>query len=936
MLEQLATVYAHAGRRQYKLAIDYALRWLAVDPLHEPAHRILMQLYAWSGDRTAALQQYQECERILGAEMGVAPEPETTALYLQIRSGELPESVGDRQAGEPPPPAAPARPLWAQRIGGALHDLPFQPTPFIGRSRELAQVAERLADPDCHLLTIVGPGGMGKTRLAIEAGHAAVNRFAHGVWLADLASVTSPELLPTVLLRTLGAPEGGVLDPKQRLLDYLADRQMLLVLDNVEHLASSATFVLELLQAAPALKLLATGRTRLHLREEWLLPLEGLDVPPAAEPAAPLAAFASADLGSDSPPTLADLEAYDATRLFLACVRRLQPGREFAPAELRLVAHICRLLEGMPLGIELAAAWTRTLSLAELAHEVEGGLRHLDTPLLDVPPRHRSIHAVFDHSWRLLDPHLQLRAAPVVGLSRRLYARGGRCRGRRRAQRSRRAGGRLVAARGPLGRYDMHELIRQYCAEHLEADPPAAVADRAEEVRNRHHAFYGAFLHEQMQRMNYQQEVMADLMADFGNLQAAWMWSVGHGDMGVAKDMVISLYFIGEMLDWGQFVIEMLESAATMLDSYLASPDGEPARRQAVANVLAWSTYACGFLYSHLGLLEPAEAAAARCTALAEELATGDERDEQRFLAAWLTASTVYARGDYAAARRLYRQQLRYLEDNAIDFSLYGSALGRRFWMAHVHAALGKTAWATGDYGTARRELKQSITLGEAMGEQRFRAFNLRMLATVEITSGNYLQAEELAKEGMQLSQTFGDRAGVAYSNLVLGQLQAAIGQLELATMHLRQALATGRQSGDCELAIVSLVALGRAALANGQPAEAKRDFAEALAFFSGLATTHCSFVAGALLGLGWAALAAHDIDEARRMFEQTLRAAGCTRWELLDATAGLGQVLAAQGQVESAVKLCSDVLQTRATAHTTRVYVEKLMEQLQATVVPG
>ena len=113
-----------------------------------------------------------------------------------------------------------------------------------------------------------------------------------------------------------------------------------------------------------------------------------------------------------------------------------------------------------------------------------------------------------------------------------------------------------------------------------------------------------------------------------------WVW----------PKMVISLYFIGEMLDWGRFVIEMLESAATMLESYLASPDGEPARRQAVANVLAWNMYACGFLYSHLGLLEQAEAAAARCTALAEELAPGDERDELRFLAAWLIASTVYAR----------------------------------------------------------------------------------------------------------------------------------------------------------------------------------------------------------------------------------------------------------------------------------------------------
>ena len=226
------------------------------------------------------------------------------------------------------------------------------------------------------------------------------------------------------------------------------------------------------------------------------------------------------------------------------------------------------------------------MSLAELAHEVEGGLRQLDTPLLDVPPRHRSMHAVFDHSWRLLQPHLQ-------SVLRQLSVFRGGC---TRAAAAAVAGAALsdlgmlvdsswLHAR-PSGRYEMHELIRQYCAEHLEVNPPTAVADRAEEACNRHHAFYRAFLHEQMHRMNYQQEVMADLMADFGNLQAAWMWSVGHGDMGVAKDMVISLYFIGEMLDWGRFVIEMLESAATMLESYLASPDGE--RRVARPSPMCW------------------------------------------------------------------------------------------------------------------------------------------------------------------------------------------------------------------------------------------------------------------------------------------------------------------------------------------------------------
>ena len=172
VLEKLAT--GLAGRQDYAAAIGHARRWLALDPLHEPAHRLLMQLHAWAGDRATAVRQYQECVKVLQEELGIEPEPETTALFEAIRGG---------TTGQP----APALPLSLSTT--PAHNLPPDPTPFIGREPELAQIAERLADPTCRLLTILGPGGMGKTRLAIQAARSAADTFAHGVCFVDLAPI---------------------------------------------------------------------------------------------------------------------------------------------------------------------------------------------------------------------------------------------------------------------------------------------------------------------------------------------------------------------------------------------------------------------------------------------------------------------------------------------------------------------------------------------------------------------------------------------------------------------------------------------------------------------------------------------------------------------------------------------------------------------------
>ena len=260
-LERLAQ--GLAGRQQWEAAISHARRWLALDPLNESAHRFLMQLHAWAGDRAAAARQYQECVNVLQEELGIEPEPETTALFEAIRGG---------TAGEP----SPTLPLSLSPT--PTHNLPPDPTPFVGREAELAQVAERLADPACRLLTVIGPGGMGKTRLAIQAARCADRRFRPRCLVRGSGSRCVNRL--SCRGDRAGAADTGVRGGRAgSARGFLRDKHLLLVLDNFEHLLEGAELLPKLLVGAPRLKLLVTSRVRLNLREEWLAPLEGLEVP---------------------------------------------------------------------------------------------------------------------------------------------------------------------------------------------------------------------------------------------------------------------------------------------------------------------------------------------------------------------------------------------------------------------------------------------------------------------------------------------------------------------------------------------------------------------------------------------------------------------------------------------------------------------------------
>ncbi|MGE5141134.1 MAG: AfsR/SARP family transcriptional regulator, partial [Rudaea sp.] len=487
----------HEQRGEYEQARVFALRQIELEPWSEEAHRQVMRLLVAAGQRSGALAQYETCRRILTKELGVEPSAETRELYEQIRRGEV----------SAPKPAAPARAVWSPP------PLPLAPTPFLGREKELGELARLLLAPECRLLTLVGPGGIGKTRLALEAATNLRERFRDGAAFVSLAGVENPAFIIATLADAIGFTFSGPADNTTQLVNHLHDKQVLLVLDNVEHLlaadqpaASSAGVLSEILERAPGVKLLVTSRELLDLQQEWLFQVGGLQLP-------------EAETGDQ-------VERSSAAALFLQRARRAQVGFQLEPNDRPALARICNLVGGTPLGLELAAAWVRTLSLDEIQHEIERSLDFLETSMRDLPERHRSMRAVFDHSWLLLSEQER------TVLRRLSVFRGGF----RREAAEQIAGATLsllstlqsksLLRRVPGGRYDLHELVLQYADAKLAESP-----DELRATRERHSRYFLDFVQarEKDLKSARQLEALKEMSEESGNLRPAWRHAIQFG-----------------------------------------------------------------------------------------------------------------------------------------------------------------------------------------------------------------------------------------------------------------------------------------------------------------------------------------------------------------------------------------------------------------------
>jgi len=748
------------GRRAYTEAADLLRAAQRHDPIAEEVLRSLLRCLAATGDAGAVELAYARFAQDLAHEVGGEPDEETRRLLARLRAGE--------------------------RVASRPHNLPGQPTPFVGREAELRRIEGWLADRGTRLVTLVGPGGVGKTRLALQAAADQLGAYADGVFHVPLVEVAHGAGVAAAIGEAVRPrpPERG--EPWAQLGDALRDREMLLVLDNLEHLRLVGARLATLLERAPGLTLLATSREPLDLRAERCLTLGGLEVP-----------------GEDD----AAAARRDSVRLFVAAARRADPAFSLDDGALVDVIALCRHVDGVPLAIELAAAWTSCLSPAEIVREVERDLGFLRAPQQDVPERHRSLRGVLDAAWERLDererellarlavfagdadvPAIEAvtggSRATLLGLVRRALVR-----------------------RGPDGRFGMHGLVRQYAAERLAADPGVA-----EEVADRHLAFVvrrAAVGHGAEPPAGVgpssgpdARPAIAAGRADLPEFRRAWSYACARGRAEAIERMMPSLLAVHERsaasadyLGWldealaapsigvsdGPLRGRLLAHRAACLQRAGRPAEAERAVEDALALLaaslpsvergIAWR--ARGNAAYLRGDVEAAERAFER--ALAEAEAVGDPR----FAAACLTNLGVAAKGSGALERALTllgrARELAASRDDAIHAQTLNN-------LATVHAHLGHLA-------DAELLLHESAAAKRRLGDDRGLSSTLANLGNLRARVGDAPGAERYHRESLRLAEAAGDRSGVARAHTNLGELAQRLGDARTAIAEHGRAL---------------------------------------------------------------------------------------------------------------------------------------------------
>jgi len=836
-------VQYHSAHGLYDQALDYALHQVHFDQLDETAHRNVMRAYVQTGQRAAALRHYDEWAQILDHNLHIEPSDDTRRLREMIASERLIPAEDElegsnRVVATGDVSTIPGESFYQFAIPTPWtnipkHNLPSHTTAFVGRHAELVELAKLIEDSKIHLITVLAPGGMGKTRLALElakqtAGLIPSKRpqtvFPNGVWFIELAKIQSIDgIINTIADAVRYRFQGGRRSLKQQLLDYFRAKKTLLIMDNFEHLLDKADVVNEIIRVAPNVKIIVTSREKLNLYGETVFTLGGLEFPDEER--------------------LEDALQFDAIKIFMNSARRVQPGYELQTEEIDHVTRICRMCYGMPLAIELAAAWVEILSLREIAAEIAENLDFLETTLRDVPERQHSIRSVFDYSWNLLkeeERDIFVKFAVFRGSFSHEAAQA--VTGVRLSQITMLVNKSLLQRNTDSGRYEVHELLRQYIEEELRT------RGKSQSMHSTHSKYYLQVIQALKEDLDGKDQLGALKMieTDIENVKAAAF----HAAMrGFYSELASGMYNLWRFyLIRGQFLHG--ENFFTELVSSLKKLPASPERGLVLGEALAYQSF---YNVEHRNFQK------AGIEIQESEMLLKDAPDPRlQVLLAYCQARLYIPSGDAKKSRPLLEKAIclcRQLGDCYLE--AHGlSRLSSSYWLQSNERDMSLAIEYMEDAYRIRLEINDTLGI----------AWSLSLLGSYAMTEKRYDEGERLMLKGLSLYRQIG-HLGAAPHNLGVFAMRRC--QWNKARQYMTESLAIAHEEGDLNMVSWRLWLLGNIEFHTGDFDRAKALYTEGEAKSKIIANT--TWLANCWNGLGTVAMAGGDYLLAEQFFHRGL-----------------------------------------------------------------